>query len=166
MIGHDHQHDAWRHEDPERASRTDGAGSQGPGIALAEHDRQADQAQQHHRGPDDAGTGCEQDSNQHHADRQPTTDPAKEPLHRLHHPLSHAAAVKQQPHEDEHRQGDQFRLGEQATVDAVDKACRSAEVELGAGVGGAQGVADVVGSIANADKDNGDPAEHEGDRKP
>ena len=81
LVGHDHQHDARWHEDAERSGRADSASGQWTGISLAKHDWQADQPQQHHRGPDDTGARRQQHTDQDNTNCQATVNPAKEPLH-------------------------------------------------------------------------------------
>jgi len=91
------------------AGGADGAGGQGSGVAVLEHNRQGDDPHGHHRGADHAGGGGQQGADQDRADGNAAPYPAKQGTHGLKQPFRQLRTLQDDPHED--KEGDRHQDG-------------------------------------------------------
>jgi hypothetical protein len=97
-------------------------------VAVAQHDRQRDQAHGDDRGRHDAGGGGQQRANEHHGVGEPAAHPSEQLADGVEQFLGHAAALQHQPHEGEKRDRQQRRVGDDA-VDALGQRLHETEIE-------------------------------------
>jgi hypothetical protein len=94
-------------------------------IAVAQHDGQRDQAHRDHRGGHHAGGGGQHGAHQNHGQSQAAADGAEQLADGVEQVLGHAAALKNQAHQREERNGQQ-RVVLHDAVDTQRQACISA----------------------------------------
>ena len=85
-----------------------------PVIAVAQHDRQRDQAHGDDRGGDDAGRGGEQRADEDHGVGEAAAHRPEQLADRVEQVLGHAGALEDQPHEGEERDGEQRVVADDA----------------------------------------------------
>ena len=84
----------------------------------------------HHRGADNAGRGCQDDTDHANRYRQTATHLAEQILHGRHHTLGNTGTIKHQPHENEHRQRHKDPVVHQL-INAVDGHAVDSEIQPG-----------------------------------
>jgi hypothetical protein len=107
LVGQHDQHQAGRDDLRQRARGRDHPLAMAPVIAIAQHDRQRDQAHGDDRGRDDAGGGRQQRADDDHRIGQAAADRAEQLAHGVQQVLGHAGAFQHDPHEGEEGNGQQ-----------------------------------------------------------
>ena len=103
LVGHHDQHQRWRDDLRQRAGRGDDAGRHAAVVAVAQHDRQRDQAHGNHRGRDHAGGGGEQRADENHRVGEAAADGAEQLPDGVEQVFGHAGSFEHQSHEGEER---------------------------------------------------------------
>ena len=103
LVGHDDQHQRGRNDLRQRARCGDHARGDAPVVAVAQHDRQRDQAHRDHRGRDHAGRRGQQRADEDHRIGEPAADRAEQLPDRVEQVLGHARSFENQAHEGEER---------------------------------------------------------------
>ena len=125
LIGHDDEHEARRDDLRKRARSGDRAARHAPVIAVAQHDRQRDQAHRDDRCGDDAGRGGKQRTDADHRIGDTAADRAKKLAGGVEQLFRHARSFEDQPHEGEERDREQ-RLVRHDAPDAIGKRLQEA----------------------------------------
>ena len=107
LVSQHDQHQRGRDGLRQRARGGDGAGGNGAVVAIAQHDGQRDQAHGNDRSSHHARGGGQQRAHQHDRDRQTAAHRAKHLGHGFQQVLGHAAALQDDAHEREERNGQQ-----------------------------------------------------------
>jgi hypothetical protein len=128
LVGHDDQHQRGRDDLGEGAGGCNDAGSEPAVVAVAEHDRQRDQAHRDHRGGHHAGGGGQQGADEDHRVGETAADRAKQLADRVEQVFGHAGALKNEAHEGEEGNGEQGVVAHDAE-DAVRQGLQEGRVE-------------------------------------
>ena len=118
LVGHHDQHQRGRNDLRQRAGCRDDAGRHAAVIAVAQHDRQRDQAHRDHRGRDHAGGGREQRADEHHRIGKTAADGAEQLPDGVEQIFGHAGSFEHQSHEGKERNRKQRVVAHHA-VDAL-----------------------------------------------
>jgi len=107
LVGHDDQHERRRDDLRERARRRDRPRREAPVVAVAQHDRQRDEAHRDHARRHDAGGRGEQRADEDHRVGEAAAHRTEHLADRVEQVLGHAAALEDQSHEREERHREQ-----------------------------------------------------------
>ena len=117
-VGEQDQDQARRDDLAERAGGADDAAGQPLVVAAPQHAGQRQQAERHHGGADDAGGRAHQHADQDDADAEPAAQRAGGVADHVHQVLGQPGSLQHHAHEDEQRDREQRRIGDDAE-DAV-----------------------------------------------
>ena len=129
LVGHHDQHQRRRNDLRQRAGGRDDAGRHPAVIAVAQHDRQRDQAHRDHGSGHDAGRGREQRADEHDGVGEAAADGAEQLPDGVEQVLGHAGPLQHQSHEREERDRQQ-RVVVHHAVDALGKRLQEVRPEL------------------------------------
>ena len=129
LVGHHDQHQRGRNDLRQRAGGRDDAGRHAAVVAVAQHDRQRDQAHRDHGGGDHAGGRGKQRADEDHGVGEAAADGAEQLPDGVEQILGHAGAFEHQSHEGEERNRQQ-RVVVHHAVDALGKRLQEVRAEL------------------------------------
>jgi hypothetical protein len=107
LVGKNDQDEGRRDDLGKRAGCCDDAGCDAPVIAIAQHDRQRDQAHGYNRGCDHAGGCCKQRTDEDHRIGEAAANRSEQLADRVEQILSHAGPFKHDAHEGKEWDGEQ-----------------------------------------------------------
>jgi hypothetical protein len=102
---HHHQHDAWRNQDAERSAGRDQSGRQLRVVAGADHRLACHDAEDGHRGTDDAGGGSEDGRHEHDGEIERAAHAGEQLLDRVEQAVHELGLLHHDAHEHEQRHG-------------------------------------------------------------
>ncbi len=157
LVGHDDEHERGRHDLCERSGSRDRAGCEARVIAVAQHDRQRDEAHGYDGGRDDAGRRREQGADENDRVRNAAAHGPEQLAYGFEQILGHAGAFENEPHERKERDREQ-RLVAHHPEDALGQGLeqRPGEIDHAARIGSEL--------YADDEEHQPDGGEREGDR--
>src|SRR5665213_3365649 len=129
LVCHHDQHQRRRYDLGQRTGSRDDAGSHATVVAVAQHDRQRDQAHRDHGGRDHARGGRKQRADKHHGIGEAAADSTEQLPDGVEQILRHARSFEHQSHERKERNSQQRVVAHHA-VDTLGKRLQEIGVEL------------------------------------
>ena len=129
LVGHHDQHQRGRDDLRQRAGGGDDAGRHPPVVAVAQHDRQRDQAHRDHGSRHHAGGRRQQRADEHDGVGEAAADGAEQLPDGVEQVLGHAGSLQHQSHEGEERDREQ-RVVVHHAVDAFGKRLQEVRAEF------------------------------------
>ena len=129
LVGHHDQNQRGRNDLRQRAGGGDDAGRHPAVVAVAQHDRQRDQAHRDHGSRDHAGGRREQGADEHHGIGETAADGAEQLPDGVEQVFGHAGPFQHQSHEGEERNRQQ-RVVVHHAIDAFGQRLQEVRPEL------------------------------------